>query len=210
MSKQNSRLISASFTVSQVSVHIIVKCKNMYVPFIQHSVRLCGLARVSLHISMKSVRFTIPSRVPVQKEAYYTYHTSEAIPISSLLNLWFLRSRVSCGVTGGVSVIKALQNKKYNQSEWEAGTPATLVRKNQLEAMLWRDTITARLLICEVLAREVKFWLNPRGITNLCCCLQLLPTIVCQWPSDSFSFSSEKSSLNLLMWMQVGAPNWYV
>lgn len=25
---------------------------------------------------------------------------------------------------------------------------------------------------------EVKFWFNPQGITDLCCCLQLLPTIV--------------------------------
>lgn len=164
---------------------------------------------------MKSVHFTLTSSMSAQKEEqpYYTYHTFLYFPISSPFNLWFFEEpRISCGVTEGVSVIKALQNITYNQSEGGIGTAAAAapVRKNQLEALQWRSTVTARLLICKVLVCEVKFWLNPRGITNLCCCLQLLPSIVCQWPTDSFSFSGEKSSSNLLMWKQVTAPNWCV
>lgn len=68
-----------------------------------------------------------------------------------------MRSRISCGVTVGDSVIKALQKLTYNLSEGDTGTAATLVRKNQLEALLQRGTVTARLLICEVLVCEVKF-----------------------------------------------------
>lgn len=93
---------------------------------------------------------------------------------------------------------------EHNIHSVRESTAATLVRKDPMEVLLRGGTVTARLLICEVLVCEVKFWLNPQGITNLCFCLQLLPTNVCQWPTDCFSFSREnKSSSNLIMWMQV-------
>lgn len=42
-----------------------------------------------------------------------------------------------------------------NQPEWGTGTPAKFARQKQVEALLWWDTTTARLLICEVLVCEV-------------------------------------------------------
>ncbi|TNN69065.1 hypothetical protein EYF80_020768 [Liparis tanakae] len=50
------------------------------------------------------------------------------------------KSRLSCGVTEGISVIKALQNTTYNLSERDTGTEAALVRRNQVEVLLWRSS----------------------------------------------------------------------
>ena len=68
----------------------------------------------------------------------------------------FEESYISGG-TEGDSVVNSTQDITYNLSEGDTGREETLIRKNQLEALLWRGAVTARLLICEVLVCDVKF-----------------------------------------------------
>lgn len=151
--------MSDSCTPAQVSVRIIGKCKSMYIYMHRHkgpsnNTRLgCGVYRQQFH-------FTFPcsqsaSLTPQACLAYCTFYTSWSIPVSSLLNVWFLRSHASRGVTEG-----GFQSRTQHaicQSETQ------LHQQHQSGRVSWRRRRDnrSRLLICEVFVCEVKFSLNP-------------------------------------------------